>query len=91
MTYHRPVTCGTPGCDRPAEYKIAALWSAGRFSELKTYGLACGDHYAQTFRDALGRRKAHTPSAGESVGDVAVFRLERGQPDRSLQKVQNPS
>ena len=51
----RTVTCGTPGCGGAAEYKIASPWSAGRFSELKTYGLACEQHYAQTYRDALRR------------------------------------
>lgn len=76
--YSRPVLCGTPGCGGPAVYKVAATWSAGRFSELKTYGLACEAHYPQTFQDAVRRRKLHPPSAEELQGEIGVFRFEKG-------------
>lgn len=88
--YSRSVTCGVAGCGGPAVYKVAATWSAGRFSELKTYGLACEAHYLQTFRDALRRRKVYPPSAEESQGEMGVFRFETGGVDRSLQQVPNP-
>jgi len=32
------VRCSLPGCEDAATYKIAAQWSGGSFSELKTYG-----------------------------------------------------
>jgi hypothetical protein len=89
-TYTRPVLCGTPGCDQPAEYKIAAPWSAGKFSELKTYGLACAGHYAQTYRDAVVRRKTHAPSTEEAQGEIAVFRFEKGKAGRPLGRVPSP-
>jgi hypothetical protein len=90
MKYTRPVTCGTPGCGQPAEYKIAAPWSTGKFSELKTYGLACGAHYAQTYRDALSRRKQCAASPEETVGEIAVFHFEKGKAGQPLEKVPNP-
>jgi hypothetical protein len=89
--YTRPVHCGTPGCAADAEYKIAAPWSAGRWNELKTYGLACGAHYAQSYKDALRRRKIQPPSAEEVVGEIGVYRFERGKPDKQLKQVPNPS
>lgn len=90
MTYTRPVHCGAPGCESDAEYKIAANWSAGRFAELKTYGLACEAHYSQSYRDALHRRKLHPPSAEESQGEIGVFRFVKGQSEASLERVTNP-
>ena len=90
MVYHRPVHCGAPGCASDAEYKVAANWSAGRFNELKTYALACESHYAQSYRDALRRRKIHPPSAEEVQGEIGVFRYTKGQADATLEKVPNP-
>ncbi|GAC1475337.1 MAG: hypothetical protein NVSMB9_27620 [Isosphaeraceae bacterium] len=89
-TESRSISCGAPGCNGPAQYKIAATWSAGRFSELKTYGLACETHYAQLFHDAVNRRKAHPPSREESQGEIGVYRYVKGKPDKSLEKVPNP-
>ena len=91
MTYTRPVHCGAPGCSSDAEYKVAANWSAGRFSELKTYALACESHYAQSYRDALHRRKIHPPSAEEVQGEIGVYRYAKGRPDKALEKVANPA
>lgn len=90
MMYDRQVTCGAPGCGGLAEYKIAAPWSAGRFSELKTYGLACEQHYTQAYRDALRRRKIHPPSAEEVQGEITVFKFEKGKPAARLEPVANP-
>jgi hypothetical protein len=88
--YDRPVTCGVPGCDQPAEYKIAAPWSAGRFSELKTYGLGCEAHYADLYRDALRRRKTHPPTSEEAQGDIAVFKFAKGKAGARLEQVAKP-
>ena len=38
------VRCNVAGCGEPAAYKIAAPWSDGAFTELKTYGHACSEH-----------------------------------------------
>ena len=52
------VRCSAPDCREPATYKIAAPWSDGRFSELKTYGHACPEHLGTVFRAAEQRRQA---------------------------------
>lgn len=88
--YTRPVCCGNPGCHELAEYKIAAQWSAGKFSELKTYGLACAEHYGQVYRDALRRRKNHPPSPEETQGEINVYHFEKGQAVSKLEQVPNP-
>jgi hypothetical protein len=36
-----PIYCSGKGCKNQAEYKIAARWSDGVVSELKTYALCC--------------------------------------------------
>ena len=89
--YSRPVSCTTRGCTSNAEYKVAANWNAGRFSELKTYGLACEAHHTQCFREALQRRKIHPPSPEEVQGEIALYRYEKGKHDRQLEKIPNPS
>ena len=38
------VRCSLSNCHEPAAYKIAAQWSNGSFTELKSYGYACSDH-----------------------------------------------
>lgn len=88
--YSKSVTCGTPGCRGLAEYKVAASWSAGRFSELKTYGLACADHSTQTYNDALSRRKVHPPSAEEAQGEIALYRFEKGKANAALEPIAKP-
>ena len=47
--------CSAPGCDRPALYKIAAIWSDGTSRELKNYGLACENHRDLQLSAARGR------------------------------------
>ena len=42
FSYRPP--CSEPDCPNPATLKVAAVWSDGRFRELKTYGLACAEH-----------------------------------------------
>jgi hypothetical protein len=81
------VRCGYPGCQEPASYKIAAPWSDGSFSELKTYGHACSDHLGVTFREAEARRRAYQPSAGETVEEIGIYRYEQNKRDRQLQRL----
>ncbi len=81
------VSCSYPHCDEPACYKIAAPWSDGSFSELKTYGHACTDHLGPVFREAEDRREAYEPTPGEVVEEIGIYRYEQGRRDRQLQRL----
>jgi hypothetical protein len=81
------VRCSLDGCREPAAYKIAAPWSGGRFTELKTYGHACPDHLGAVFRAAEGRQKSYAASPGESVEDLGIYKYEQGKRDRQLQRL----
>jgi hypothetical protein len=82
-----PVRCYTAGCDRLAVYKIAARWSDGVTSELKTYGLTCADCLPAWYRRACGRRMACRLAPGETLGEPGVYRLQQGQRDQHLQRL----
>jgi hypothetical protein len=79
-----PVLCDMPGCGEPATHKIAAPWKGGGFSELKTYGFACGDHVRDVLRDAEGRWLDYEPTKDEVVGYLAIYHFEPGVGDRRL-------
>lgn len=81
------VECSAAECHEPATYKIAAPWSDGRFSELKTYGHACSDHLGTVFRDAEERRATYRPAPGETVEEIGIYRYEQGKRDRQLQRL----
>ncbi|MBX6316703.1 MAG: hypothetical protein IRY99_27880 [Isosphaeraceae bacterium] len=81
------VRCSHPGCNEPATYKIAAPWSDGSFSELKTYGHACADHVGVVFRAAEERRQTYHPSPGETIEEIGIYRYEQGKRDRQLQRL----
>ncbi len=81
------VRCSLSGCAEPASYKIAAPWSGGSFSELKTFGHACAEHLGPVFREAEKRRKSYAPSPGEAVEDIGIYRYEQGKRDRQLQRL----
>jgi hypothetical protein len=78
------VLCEIPGCGEPATYKVAAPWTDGRFSELKTYGFACPDHVPDLCRFAEMRWLDYEPVKGEQVERIGIYRLEEGKPDRLL-------
>lgn len=78
------VCCSLPDCREPASYKIAALWSNGQFSELKTYGFACSDHLGPVFREAEGRHDEYPPVPGETLEEIAIYKYEQGKRDRQL-------
>jgi hypothetical protein len=80
------VRCSMPDCGAPAEYKIAAPWSDGRFSELKTYGHACSRHIGPVYRDADLRRATYKAAPGESVDEIGIYRFEPGRRDRQLER-----
>lgn len=81
------VRCSVTGCAEGATYKIAAAWSDGQFSELKTYGHACPDHIGQIFREAEQRKAEYELAAGESLEEIAIYRFEPGKRDRQLQRL----
>ena len=81
------VRCSLPDCGEPAVYKIAAPWSDGQFSELKTYGHACSKHLGQVFRDADLRRAKYRPAPGETVDELAIYQYEPGRRDRQLKRL----
>ena len=78
------VRCSLPDCSAPAAYKIAAQWSDGSFSELKSYGFSCSDHLGPVFREAEDRREEYAPVANETLEEIAIYKYEQGKRDRQL-------
>jgi hypothetical protein len=87
MSRSHVVTCSHRDCREPAAYKIAARWSDGSLAELKTYGFACSEHIGQVFRDSARRWTDYTPSPGESIEEIGIYRYEAGKRDRLLQRL----
>ncbi len=81
------VRCSLHNCKEPAAYKIAAQWSGGSFTELKSYGYACSDHLGPVFREAESRREDYVPAPGESLEELAIYKYEQGKRDRQLQRL----
>jgi hypothetical protein len=81
------VRCSLPRCHEPAAYKIAAQWSDGSFTELKSYGFACSDHLGPVFREAEGRREDYETRPGEALEEIAIYKYEQGRRDRQLQRL----
>jgi hypothetical protein len=79
-----PVICYSNGCPREALYKIAAGWSDGVTSELKTYFLACATCLPELYRAAKVKKSACRLAAGETLLDPQVFEMTRGRRDREL-------
>jgi hypothetical protein len=81
-------TCDSPGCDRPAIYKIAAEWTYGDLSELKNYGMACDACVKDRLESARRRREGIRLAEGEQLGPIGAYRLMPGVRDRDLPKVE---
>jgi hypothetical protein len=79
-----PVMCYAKGCPREAVYKIAAGWSDGVTSELKTYCLACETCLPELYRAARVKKSACRLAAGETLLHPQVFEMTRGRRDREL-------
>jgi hypothetical protein len=79
-----PVICYANDCSGEAVYKIAARWSDGVISELKTYSLACGGCVSELYRAARVKKAACRLAAGETLGEPEVFEMTRGRRDREL-------
>ena len=84
-----PIFCYTPGCGRPAAYKIAAHWSDGITAELKTYALSCPKCLAELFRRCRERQAACKLTQGEILEPPGIYCLERGQRDQQLHRLQD--
>jgi hypothetical protein len=76
--------CSAPGCALPAVYKAGAVWSDGTSRELKNYGLACEAHRQALLDRARRHRDGLRLADGETVGHVALYRLEPGRRDAEL-------
>jgi hypothetical protein len=82
--FHYTPKCSEAGCNRPAVFKVGAVWSDGSSRELKNYGLACEAHRHSQFERARKHRDGLHLADGESVGPVALFVLEAGRRDTEL-------
>ena len=79
-----PVTCYAKDCPHLATFKIAARWSDGVLSELKTYFLTCSTCLPLLFRQAQVKQAACRLAAGETLSAPMIYELARGQRDREL-------
>jgi hypothetical protein len=84
-----PVHCSTPGCGRLAVYKIAAHWSDGITAELKPYALSCAECLADWFGRSRAKQAACKLASGEILEPPGIYRLERGQHDQQLQRLED--
>ena len=84
-----PVLCYAPGCTALAVSKVAARWSDGLTSELKTYSLSCEKCLPTLFSQAKVNRDRCRLAAGESLDVPAIFKLARGERDHDLSRCEN--
>ena len=84
-----PIVCLTPGCGRPAVYKIAARWSDGVTEELKTYALCCAECLASWFGRSRAKQAACRLAPGETLEPPGIYELARGQRDHHLLRRQD--
>ena|ERR1051325_3747448 len=80
------VYCYTKGCKHPALYKIAARWSDGVVSELKTYGLCCEECLPKWFLRGRAHRKGCRLIPGETLETPGIYVLKHGQRDQTLER-----
>ena len=81
------VRCTHPGCSSTAQYKIAAMWSDGRFRDLKTYGHSGIDHLGDLFHEAEERWENTTRVALEILDEVGIYRFRPGLRDAFLERL----
>jgi hypothetical protein len=79
--------CSTGDCKHAAQYKIAARWSDGVMSELKTYALSCEEHLRAWFDRSRAKQKACHLTAGESLEPPGIYHLQRGRRDQALERL----
>ena len=81
------VFCSSKDCKNPAQYKIAARWSDGVVSELKTYGLCCEECAAKALARARESHNALRLIPGETLETPGIYQLQRGQRDQVLPRL----
>jgi hypothetical protein len=82
------LVCYTKGCGNPAVYKIAARWSDGITHELKTYALSCDACLPESFRASRQKQAACRLAKNETLESPGIFRMEAGQRDRQLVRLE---
>lgn len=82
------VLCEGPQCRQPAVYKIAARWSDGQTSELKTYGLTCAKCLAEILQASIKRQLTARTLPGEIGERPGIYRLHGGDRDRDLVRME---
>jgi hypothetical protein len=81
------IYCSHPEFSRaPAKYKLAAEWTGGGYSELKTYGFANDECIEKVYRDARTRLGRFRPGEGESVGELRIYVLDASRHDYELDR-----
>lgn len=73
--------------DYPARYKIAAEWSGGGYTELKTFGFADDECLERVFRAAQQRVEKFKPDEGEKLGPLRIYVLNSDRHDYELERV----
>lgn len=81
-----PIYCLTPGCKNLADFKIAARWSDGLVSELKTYSLCCESCLPASFQASKARQQGCRLLPNESFETPGIYELRRGQRDQALRR-----
>jgi hypothetical protein len=79
------ICCSDPEFRKePATYKIAAEWTGGGFTELKTFGFANDACLDRVMRAAIERAKKIRLAEGESLGSMRIYRLDATKHDYEL-------
>ena len=82
------VRCTDNQCaDREAKYKIAAEWSGGGYSELKTFGFADDECLERVFKAARERAAKIRIVEGEGLGDLRIYQLQPKRHDFELERM----
>lgn len=79
-----PIRCYSQSCEELAVYKIAARWSDGITSELKTYALTCPNCLAEWFHHSRAKQATCQLAPHETLELPGIYEIHRGQRDREL-------
>jgi hypothetical protein len=82
-----PLICYERNCGQPAVYKIAARWSDGLTSELKTYGLVCETCLPAWFRKTVAKQGQYQLLRGETLEAPGIYALQPGNRDAVLHRL----
>jgi hypothetical protein len=86
--YGFTVCCSDPERkDYPAKYKIAAVWTGGGYTELKTYGFADDECLDRVVAAALKRMSQVSLSEGEQISNLHIYLLDSSRHDLELDRV----